>query len=858
MRPAASSSPHSGRNAAAGLGVASHRSLAVFTLSLALAAAIRKCRVGSDWEALAYPGSSHAFAEWCLNTGARYAGRSKWQGSQLPADAGKGSQLRRQVVGSVRGGARSRASSQLGRHSSLEMDVGRVDSRADVLLLPGALSRLAALARRAGGAVPRGGTLRAEFWMLFPQPRPVPAPALVENSRDILRDGTPEVFIKDHKIRVSSRFDQRAVKALRSIDGHRWDPDAKNYEFPLECAPRIVALCEHMGCQVDLSLKAFAAEVDWVIPPGLSVKDIYKSRPMHAQMFVELDLHDAASLGTCSIRSPYNKVLIEAMKRLPGHMRLWDPEARVWRVHMLAMPKLIESLRAVGFVPSESFDDACRELLSLAPLSQRMMPWERLRTALSVVCAVAAAAVSLTRRACRSLRGRLRWCVGSKQQRQDPVTGDKENKPIGDRFYDFSCVLNNLAQRVRRQATIVSEGRVSWPGAVVPVQPPILRLRCSELAVISGIFTNGIGRSFMEALYQDLPELKAADEAIVGKQLGLQELLEKSGQADALREIIASSASTRDVEGPRAAKRAAVELIHTERALSDDMTSAEVTSLWFEVSQAIAGEYGNEMEQSGLDDYATWSKRKLYGHQRFARIGLPQEGPEAAARSSFPKLGKQCISELGAAGQVAGAPASPVSEEGAGRKPYLFISGHVDALADVPRAHPAAPTAGGELEDRETVVVEMKNRFTTSSYTKDTLIQRLGPVLQVCSYCRLMGLTRGELVDYTRQESSEGGATEMKVIDIDMSERSTARELWDNHVLPRMYEFAQVIYHVRADDDLRRKVLSLSSNTIELQKLVFELCPYLLKRKLGGVIPAVLDSLVLRMLQREPATETKS
>merc|ERR1711908_149299 len=135
---------------------------------------------------------------------------------------------------------------------------------------------------------------------------------------------------------------------------------------------------------------------------------------------------------------------------------------------------------------------------------------------------------------------------------------------------------------------------------------------------------------------------------------------------------------------------------------------------------------------------------------------------------------------------------------------------------------------GGAATADETLVVEVKHRM---GKIKDP--PNIYDIVQLCSYCRVLGCSRGDLVQCLRDTSAgdaaAGTATPsvgtLHVTRMDFSEGSKDRIGWDQHVLPKMYEVARAIYATRADQALRLRLLAASPE--ERPQLVGCLCPHL-------------------------------
>jgi len=73
--------------------------------------------------------------------------------------------------------------------------------------------------------------------------------------------------------------------------------------------------------------------------------------------------------------------------------------------------------------------------------------------------------------------------------------------------------------------------------------------------------------------------------------------------------------------------------------------------------------------------------------------------------------------------------------------------------------------------------------------------------------------------------SVQRAGTSLHVVRFDFREGNMDRDGWDKHVLPNLYAFADAVYSVRQDDNMRYRLLVADAS--ERQRLVEDLCPHL-------------------------------
>jgi len=132
----------------------------------------------------------------------------------------------------------------------------------------------------------------------------------------------------------------------------------------------------------------------------------------------------------------------------------------------------------------------------------------------------------------------------------------------------------------------------------------------------------------------------------------------------------------------------------------------------------------------------------------------------------------------------------------------------------------------------ETLVVEVKHRMGRIQEPPN-----IYDVVQLCSYCRVLGCARGDLVQCLRDGPGlsgpgtnrpvGGGVGDLHITRIDFSEGSRDRVGWDKYVLPGLYEVARAVYAAREDQEIRLRLLA--ANPQERIDIVGCICPHLAK-----------------------------
>ena len=387
----------------------------------------------------------------------------------------------------------------------------------------------------------------------------------------------------------------------------------------------------------------------------------------------------------------------------------------------------------------------------------------------------------------------------------------------------------------------------------------ILRISAGRAAAAAGVHPYAdIGDMFLEFLYQDMPEMLLEDAAMAGIEVispfaERARLLAKSGAAHELEAAIHEATSALAVGGARAAKEAVVCLVAAAES-TGKLTVDEAEQLRSTLELEINLEFGARHEDAAIEKYEARIGKKVYGQQHRVSVGMTRDGPSVALSTCFPTphIGTRPEDDVNinldgakeASGDGSGTfrttghvndvgverfvtkAASGNSEE----RPLIRLAGFVDGIVDVPRGSSAPPVGDMEASrqggcDSETLIVEVKHRM---GCIKDP--PNLYDVIQLCTYCRALGCTRGDLVQCLRvggaNSTNECVDEVLHIKRIDFSEGSPDRQGWDMHVLPGLYAVARAVYSARADLWFRLR-LSRASTPGERAKIIGEICPHL-------------------------------
>lgn len=383
----------------------------------------------------------------------------------------------------------------------------------------------------------------------------------------------------------------------------------------------------------------------------------------------------------------------------------------------------------------------------------------------------------------------------------------------------------------------------------------VLRISAGRAAAAAGIHCYAdVGEMFLEFLYQDLPELLLEDAAIAGVEIVSPELerarlLTKSGEADAVDLILKEAAKAPGIEGAQAAKEAVSQAIAAAEK-TKKLTVEEAQELKNTLELEINLEFGARHEDAAIEAYEQRVGRKVYGQQHRVSVRMPSEGSDVALAKAFPAPFPGLRPRDAVQPRIEGNNDPPLDgslkrKRDHHEEPYFRLTGFIDGLVDIVRGTPGPPnpTMPGrgmqqsrqtpqtmpapDAADSETLVVEVKHRM---GRIKDP--PNIYDVVQLCSYCRALGCTRGDLVQClrtvgpTNNEKVPIRPEMLHVTRIDFSEGSPDRHGWDKHVLPGLYAIAAAVYAAREDRPLRLRLLAATTPE-ERTKIVGEICPHL-------------------------------
>eukprot|EP00927_Polykrikos_kofoidii_P010940 TRINITY_DN14619_c0_g1_i1.p1 TRINITY_DN14619_c0_g1~~TRINITY_DN14619_c0_g1_i1.p1 ORF type:complete len:594 (+),score=108.36 TRINITY_DN14619_c0_g1_i1:115-1896(+) len=410
----------------------------------------------------------------------------------------------------------------------------------------------------------------------------------------------------------------------------------------------------------------------------------------------------------------------------------------------------------------------------------------------------------------------------------------------------------------------------------------LLRISAGRAAAAAGIhpYAN-IGELFLELVYQDLPKLLLKDCALVGVELvsavdERTQLMAKSGQAAALEDAIQKGSEASDVEAIRAAKRAVSESLEAAQR-AQRISVAEMDELRSTLEKEISCEFGSKHEDAAMAAYEERVGQRVYGCQHRIKAPMPFGGPSEALALALPPTGscnmaaiesaaaarvtRKGVATAAAAAAVAASEiegdasavidckvstrsenstldkhacnhnaaisrgacdhssessCAKVTATAAAFQPYFYLTGFTDGIVDLPR------DVTNDEAGLETLVVEVKHRLGRIQENPN-----IYDVVQLCSYCRVLGCARGELVQCLRDTPGKGGGNvgELHIMRLDFSEGTPHRIGWDKHVLPGLYEIARAVYAARDDEGTRYRLLASSPE--ERKEFVGELCPHL-------------------------------
>eukprot|EP00928_Gymnodinium_smaydae_P053415 TRINITY_DN37405_c0_g1_i1.p1 TRINITY_DN37405_c0_g1~~TRINITY_DN37405_c0_g1_i1.p1 ORF type:complete len:712 (+),score=163.07 TRINITY_DN37405_c0_g1_i1:202-2337(+) len=363
----------------------------------------------------------------------------------------------------------------------------------------------------------------------------------------------------------------------------------------------------------------------------------------------------------------------------------------------------------------------------------------------------------------------------------------------------------------------------SWGLGAGGAPKQTLRISAGRAAAVAGIHPYAdVGEVFLELLYQDLPELLLRDSALAGVEivsadLERAQLMAKSGEAAALEEALRLGAAAEGLEGIREARRVVAERLAAAEA-AGSLSAQESADLRNTLELELNLDFGARHEDAALEAYAARVGQPIYGEQHRVQVAMPCGGPEEALTTVFPAQGSGCRASIEAEAaerQRRRASHAEGRNDQATPEAYFKLTGFTDAIVDLP---------SGDNGQTETLVVEVKHRMGKIQDPPN-----IYDIVQLCSYCRVLGCARGDLVQCLRDDAPGSGTVSaergLHVTRIDFSEGSPDRVGWDRHVLPGLYDFARAVYAARADQGVRLRLLAASAE--ERTTIVAELCPHL-------------------------------
>jgi len=343
-----------------------------------------------------------------------------------------------------------------------------------------------------------------------------------------------------------------------------------------------------------------------------------------------------------------------------------------------------------------------------------------------------------------------------------------------------------------------------------------LRISAGRAAAAAGIHPyTDVGDMFLEFVYQDLPDLLLRDAELAGVEVvspvvERARLLAKSGKAKALEAAVRTGAEATWIEGARAAQTLVSNLVSgAEQA--GQLTPEEGSDLRQALELEVNLGFGARHEDAAIEAYASQVGHQVYGQQRRVSIALPEAGPSAALAHTFPP--PRCD-------PLPSSDCKTGPRDESAEPAYFRLTGFVDGLVDLPEE--SSGKAGQRAPARmRTLVVEVKHRMKTIKHPPN-----IYDVVQLCSYCRVFGLSCGHLVQCLREESAGGPVGRLHVSSLDFSPGSRDRQGWDEHVLPALYKLSAAVYATRADEGARLQLLAAQSQE-ERAALVEGICSHL-------------------------------
>lgn len=390
-----------------------------------------------------------------------------------------------------------------------------------------------------------------------------------------------------------------------------------------------------------------------------------------------------------------------------------------------------------------------------------------------------------------------------------------------------------------------------WAGpqgsTLVPVPRPCLtpetdvhqlRISAGRAASAAGLHPyTDVGEMFLEFVYQDLPELLLRDAAVAGVEvLSAQDererLLAKCGAREAFAEALRRGAASQGVEALKSA-RADVARIASEVQAAGRVTAEEAAEIQRALELEINLDFGERHEDSAVAAYSKRIGLPVYGDQHRVKVAMPWPSGcgNAPTAADLAMTGVLPAHRIGSRREELDRGFGGGGMFGDPREAFFYLTGFTDGIVDIPVAQTTpqptlsggAPPCAADAAPVETVVVEVKHRMGRIPEPPN-----LYDVVQLGCYCRVLGCSRGHLVQCLREGAAvgrDGCVGELRVSELDFREGSVDRKGWDESVLPGMYAIVQAVYAARADEALRLRLLRAS--TEERGGIVRGLCPHL-------------------------------
>ncbi|CAM9904325.1 unnamed protein product [Pylaiella littoralis] len=186
----------------------------------------------------------------------------------------------------------------------------------------------------------------------------------------------------------------------------------------------------------------------------------------------------------------------------------------------------------------------------------------------------------------------------------------------------------------------------------------------------------------------------------------------------------------------------------------------------------------------------------------------------------------------GGGGEGAGARGAETTLRERRKNACFVVVGAVDGVAEEVTEAPE----DAETWETRRVVVEVKNRMHRARNPPPLYDQ-----IQLVTYMLMIGAPAGDLVQFVKtgagrgsgrrgaaenEKDSRATAGDVLVSRVELNCRTYRhREHWEGTILPRLYEFARMVYRFRGDDLRRWRYLLAAPE--EQREMLVECCPYL-------------------------------